>query len=49
MATSASFHGVVGLQNPSRYQIDRKPTEGVSLYRIKNRVELDGSTGVNGR
>jgi hypothetical protein len=24
MATSASFHGVVGLQNPSRYQIDRK-------------------------
>jgi len=24
MATSTSFHGVVGLQNPSRYQIDRK-------------------------
>jgi len=24
MATSASFHGVVGLQNPSRYQIARK-------------------------
>ncbi|KAG2108046.1 PIF1-like helicase-domain-containing protein [Suillus discolor] len=24
MATSASFHGVVGLQNGSRYQIDRK-------------------------
>jgi hypothetical protein len=23
-ATSASFHGIVGLQNPSRYQIDRK-------------------------
>jgi hypothetical protein len=24
IATSASFHGVVGLQNPSRYQIARK-------------------------
>ncbi|KAG2068496.1 hypothetical protein BDR04DRAFT_769006 [Suillus decipiens] len=24
MATSASFHGVVGLQNGSRYQIDKK-------------------------
>ncbi|KAG2137660.1 hypothetical protein BD769DRAFT_1435274 [Suillus cothurnatus] len=24
MATSASFRGVVGLQNPSRYHIDRK-------------------------
>jgi hypothetical protein len=24
MATSASFHSVVGLQNPRRYQIDRK-------------------------
>jgi hypothetical protein len=24
MVTSASFHGVIGLQNPRRYQIDRK-------------------------
>jgi hypothetical protein len=26
MATSASFHGVVGIQDGSRYQIDKKIT-----------------------
>lgn len=40
MATSASFHGVVGLQNPSRYQIDRKITGAMTHLLPLQKLEI---------